>query len=465
MSSFLNKDFRFDNDIVKDDICVVGVSFSFSLWSTNTTKKLLSRIKEALPNVPLLLGGAYLTQNTEPFFDTCADYLVVGYVDLSLPKLFEQIVSKNKNITVPNVYRKINDKWELTRIGQSTDIRDTPTARFDLIDGNWPKMGSYETLRGCPNRCNFCSYPQLSPKISMRSATRMIEDFKYYADKGVEYIWCLDTSMFLSLKRAKEFISLKIEQNLPVPWGSYAHVNELQSKKLCMDAYKAGCREIYLGVESGNDEVLNSLGKRSSVKKARHAISNLADANIAVSSGFIIGFPGETPATIKDTLNFIKSSPGLFFVEINYFFISDSNVPVVKNQDHFGLTTTLVPEYQMFTWSHKTMDASLAKQYTIECLYDIVFSDVNTLSAHVHGGNGYHYYSAVSTDGLKQIVPIIREYERALLCHPDFALLGKKRFRKDFTSYPESSKSNFIKYRDLARKILDKKMKDGDIEL
>jgi radical SAM superfamily enzyme YgiQ (UPF0313 family) len=87
-------------------------------------------------------------------------------------------------------------------------------------------------------------------------------------------------------------------------WRSMAHINtfrDLPSSRL-EDIKKSGCRELFIGIESGNDETLKHIHKPFSSNTAYETVSRILDAHISVKCYFILGFPGETESQLKDTV-------------------------------------------------------------------------------------------------------------------------------------------------------------------
>jgi hypothetical protein len=169
------------------------------------------------------------------------DLVAVGYGELLIEALAVWLRSGGAELPVPP--RGRTELREHSRFVFS----GTPPGRSldDLVSPDWslattghgqrPRMIYYESVRGCPYRCNFCNYPYLfdDHTFRTRSAGKMAEDWARYVDTlGVQYITCLDSLFTLPRERLVEFCRMLIERRVRVKWVCYARADDLADERV-----------------------------------------------------------------------------------------------------------------------------------------------------------------------------------------------------------------------------------------
>ncbi|MCD6575253.1 radical SAM protein, partial [Candidatus Aerophobetes bacterium] len=169
------------------------------------------------------------------------------------------------------------------------------------------RFGNIMTSRGCPFSCIFCSSSQLFGKIwRARTPENVIEEIKLLKDKyEVKEIEFLDDTFTLNKKRAEKICDLLIEKNLGISWSCSSRVDTI-NEALIEKLKKAGCHTIYVGIESGSQEILDIISKGITLTQAEKTIDLIKKVKLNSFATFIIGIPGETVKTIKKTINFAK---------------------------------------------------------------------------------------------------------------------------------------------------------------
>lgn len=216
----------------------------------------------------------------------------------------------------------------------------------------------YESARGCPYRCAFCNYPFLfdDTKFRYRSAARIARDWQQLAARGAEIICCLDSLFTMPKRRLQELCRLLIERQVNVRWICYARADDLASVETCQMMREAGCLQVQIGLESGSQTILDNMGKRSTVEQSARALENCRRVGITTITTVIIGFPGETKATLEETLALLKQTPPDFYyaaplnTRIEY-------IPMLspESRARFGMTSAGGNRSSAPYWAHTTM--------------------------------------------------------------------------------------------------------------
>ena len=194
------------------------------------------------------------------------------------------------------------------------DLNALPFPARHLIDNNCyslPTTSRPYTMvissRGCPYKCIFCTARQYyGEKPRFRDPKNIITEVEEIVNrfKIKDIVMWADT-FTLNRDLVMEFCALIKSRNLKFNWMCNSRVDKVDEEML-VAMRKAGCRGIAYGIESGVQSILDSVKKGVSVKQIEKAFSLTLKAKIPSLGHVILGLPGETRETIKQTLNFLK---------------------------------------------------------------------------------------------------------------------------------------------------------------
>lgn len=208
------------------------------------------------------------------------------------------------------------------------DLDDMPIPMHELLPLQSYRMpyikGPFTfivTSRGCPAGCTYCikhvSY-QYSTRI--RSPKLIMEEMWTLKKLGINNIHMYADLFTVNRDQVIELCKLMIEENIQLKWTCNSRVDFVDGEMLTLMG-KAGCRLISWGIESGNEQILKHARKGAYPDKAERALRWAKKAGIMNWGYFIIGLPGETEDTIKETIAFAKKLPldiALFHVAAPY---------------------------------------------------------------------------------------------------------------------------------------------------
>ncbi len=162
------------------------------------------------------------------------------------------------------------------------------------------------TSWGCPYHCSFCSRAVFGNKYRAQSPTRVVDEIQFHQKKfGVREIAFYDDVFTLDNKRVFGITAEMLKRNIKLCWTCETRAN-LVNVELLKQMKRAGCFSIAYGIESGSQEVLDSIDKNIRLEQSEEAIRMTREAGIKTVGYFIIGLPNETPETIRQTINFAK---------------------------------------------------------------------------------------------------------------------------------------------------------------
>lgn len=165
------------------------------------------------------------------------------------------------------------------------------------------------TGRGCPHQCFYCCYPQtlFGHRLRLRSPQDIANEFKFINNHipFVKEIMIEDDTFTVNKNHVEELAErlISIKNKIPFSGNSRADITDFD---LLKKLKKAGCRLLCVGYESGNQEILDSMKKGIKLSKAIEFTKLCKKAGILIHGCFMVGNPGETKETLRQTLEFAK---------------------------------------------------------------------------------------------------------------------------------------------------------------
>ena len=216
---------------------------------------------------------------------------------------------------------------------------------YFLSSSLYPEVQIFAS-RGCPYQCTFCCWPQtfMGRVNRRRSVTNVLEELIWIRKnlRQVKEIVFEDDTFGIDKRWLREFCREIIEEKLDVTWNCQIRADaDFETLKLMA---KAGCRLVIVGFESANQQILNNVRKGITVEQMRKFAKNVKKAGILLHADFIIGLPGETKETVKQTIRFIKEiKPDILQVSVATPFPGTEFYDWLKKNDY--LTTDDPDEY------------------------------------------------------------------------------------------------------------------------
>jgi radical SAM superfamily enzyme YgiQ (UPF0313 family) len=177
------------------------------------------------------------------------------------------------------------------------------------------------TSRGCPAGCTYCiKHVSYGPTMRLRSPAKLVEEIKILYDLGVRHIHMYADLFTVNREQVIGLCHAIIASGLKITWTCNSRVDFVDREMLASMA-RSGCFCIAWGLESGNKEILARARKGVDAERAKEALRWAREAGIKNWGYFIIGLPGETVATIKETIAFSKHLPldiALFHIAAPY---------------------------------------------------------------------------------------------------------------------------------------------------
>ncbi len=206
------------------------------------------------------------------------------------------------------------------RNARRPDIKDVdalPFPAWDLVDipryrEIWHQRHGYYsmnmvTTRGCPYHCNWCAKPIWGQRYNARSPQNVVAELKWLKQTyQPDHIWFADDIMGLKPKWLEQFADLVEQQDARIPFKSLHRVDILSRSGTVEALSRAGAKTIWVGAESGSQQILDAMDKGTRVEHIYEAARRMRAAGIEVGFFLQFGYPGETRVDIEKTLQMVR---------------------------------------------------------------------------------------------------------------------------------------------------------------
>ena len=295
---------------------IIGISVrNIDDQNMENPRFLLDRAKEivsgcrSLSKAKIVLGGAGYSIFPERALSFLgADMGIQGEGEVAFPALIGRMEQGANPSNVRGLYllgRGVQCKRQFVKNLDTLPLPDIdlcplPSQKEDL----WIPV---QSRRGCPLDCSYCSTETIEGRMIRRHSPEAIVKWIAHCRKtGVRQFHFVDNTFNLPPSHAKAICRKLIEYGLDIRWLSIlypAHVDE----ELVGLMSKAGCAQVSMGFESGSEGILKNLNKKFTLKGVRLISEMLSDHGIRRMGFLLLGSPGETRASVEESLSFADS--------------------------------------------------------------------------------------------------------------------------------------------------------------
>jgi radical SAM superfamily enzyme YgiQ (UPF0313 family) len=253
------------------------------------------------------------------------DFAFAGEAEIGFPRLLDIIEKGGGDLSsVPGLAWRDGKTVRLNEKAMVDDLDSLGMPAWDLIRPqtypesqhgaffrNFP-IAPIMVTRGCPHPCTFCAGNLVSGRrIRRRSSGAVLEEIVTFKERyGIREFHIIDDNFTMDAQYTKEFLRKLRSLDLGLSWSTPNGVRMDTLDREMLDLMKeTGLYMISLGIESGSDEVLKAMRKGITTAKMRSCIRMIDEAGIDMAGFFILGFPGETPETMEETIAFATKLP------------------------------------------------------------------------------------------------------------------------------------------------------------
>ena len=267
-------------------------------------------VKNFNPDIPVIWGGPHPTiLPDDTIKNRNVDIIVRGEGEYTFRDLIENFNRPNKvdGITYKKRGRIIHNKNR--PLISNLDRLPFPARHLILGKDNYPPeaFGNVFASRGCPHKCIFCASHKIwGKKVRFSSPKNVVEEIKLIHEKyGTKFFRFEDDNLLLNKVFVEQLCDLLVKEDMHIKWIAETRVDSI-NEKLIKKMKVAGCDEISIGVESGDEYTLRQIKKGITIDQIKTANRIINKNNIRVSAFFIIGFPWETKKQIRNTIDMMK---------------------------------------------------------------------------------------------------------------------------------------------------------------
>lgn len=277
-------------------------------------------VRKVDPSLPIVWGGVHPTLCPESTLkDSLCDFIVKGEGELTLVELADCLRQNGDLSKVAGIGYKEGDRLCYGPYRPMIEDLDViPRPDYDLIpmEHYFTKAPSTNqaqlqivTSRGCPYDCEFCYNLKFNERrFRHHSAQRVVDDICYLVNRfGVKAIFIEDDYFFGHPGRVEEVCDLLIPKNLDLLIQVPCRIDYLhkRSAEMLDKLYRAGFKELWIGIESGSEKRLKEIMKRNTLDQVREVNQSLKGSDVYVKYGFMAGFPNEDREETLETVDFM----------------------------------------------------------------------------------------------------------------------------------------------------------------
>lgn len=312
---------RYAEIICKEAFSVI--SFYTMANSYHISLKIAEQVKKIAPDCIIIFAGPQATvcgEDTLHYFPFI-DLIALGEGEQTI---YETVINAHakKFDKCPNALIRQGDKIVKTQIvSMIDDLNELPFLDYSYV----PYVKEFNTFpievgRGCPFRCKFCSTKGFwNQQYRLKSSSRIVQEIKYVQKQfGIEQFSFEHDSLTANRKCIVKFCNDLIGNELGITWGCSSRVDVLDNELITLLS-KAGCKNMFLGIESGSPFIQKKINKNLNLERVIPTIKLLKENGIDVTCSFIYGFPDETEKDLSQTLTMISQliSVGVKHIQIH----------------------------------------------------------------------------------------------------------------------------------------------------
>jgi radical SAM PhpK family P-methyltransferase len=317
-------------------------------------------IRQYSQNTKIIVGGPHifnlasdLDEETQGYvFETVigADlYIIDSQGENTLGQVLHWLRNGLDLGQIPNLHYKCDDGTfrRTVRVVENNNL-DQNSIDWSYFDPNLITPITYlRTARSCPYTCAFCNYPTMAGAYVNSSVEVVEKELRTLYEAGTRDVVFIDDTFNYPLARFKRLLQMMIKNRFNFRWVSFLRCSNVDEEALDL-MKESGCIGVLLGIESGDQRILQLMNKSAKIERYLWGIGELNRRDIVSFASLICGFPGETEESVKNSIDFIEQSKPTFFnVQLYYH---DTRAPIQRRAEEFGIHGA------GYNWRHNSMD-------------------------------------------------------------------------------------------------------------
>lgn len=303
-------------------------------------------IRQMSPTSHIVVGGPLIDNLCQSgvngavqdfFFAMGADsYIQESQGEHSLGQLCQAVRAGGDLSGVDNLIHCPEDTWVRTR--RRPEANDLDECSIDWAGFSPDLIGptaQLRTARSCAFKCSFCDYPTRAGALTTASVETVRKELRALAELGVRNVVFVDDTFNVPPKRFKQLCQMMIDEDLGLRWYSYFRCSNARDEESFDLAAASGCAGVFLGIESGDSDVLANMHKLAQDSQYRTGIARLKERGVTTFASIIVGFPGETEKTVANTIDFLnETAPDLWRAQAWW---ANPRSPIYQQKELLGI--------------------------------------------------------------------------------------------------------------------------------
>lgn len=307
------------DEIIAEHPDVVG--FTINMGTRHLSLFAGRYLKKAAPDILVMFGGPCCFPDAQeplfpdgPWHEAC-DVVCRGEAELALRRfLTDYDRTESRYPTVEGFLYRRDGAVVDTGPPAIPDLKhDLYRLSFMGLDLDlYPRRGSlpFQLSRGCPYRCRFCSAITLFPRYRVRDAAEAFQEVREMAAlveaRGDRLHLAMSDSIFnANVREMRRFLDHIIESGLTLTWRALVHIHANMTPDTLAAMRRSGCVRLFWGIESGSQDVVDSMGKNYRLADARRIITECSRLGMTQLLPILAGYPGETAEDVGRSVAFI----------------------------------------------------------------------------------------------------------------------------------------------------------------
>jgi anaerobic magnesium-protoporphyrin IX monomethyl ester cyclase len=293
--------------------------------------RLVKILKTEKFNFPkIVLGGPDVTYNVENYLKAGADFLVIGEGEETTFELYNAIMDNGNFHEVNGIAFLENDLVVQTNARTKfRELDELPLPNRDAINmynyletwknNHGESSMTISTQRGCPYTCKWCSTAVYGQSYRRRPASQVAAEMKMLKEQyNPDAVWFVDDVFTISHKWLTAFHEEVGRQDARIRFECITRAERLNDEILRL-LKEAGCFRIWIGAESGSQQIIDAMDRRVDVNHVKKIIQDTNAMGIETGTFIMLGYPGETEKNIQETIQYLKEAkPTHYTITVAY---------------------------------------------------------------------------------------------------------------------------------------------------
>ena len=269
-------------------------------------------VRELCPKLPIVWGGHHARQVPDQILkEDFGDYVFTGQAEYSFVELVKTFETKKEPVGIDGLVYLRNGNMAGNALAPVIDFGYDIFPAYHLLDiekyRSPNNIAAYFSSQGCPHRCSFCTASDFS--YSSRSIQQTEQEINHIVNElGFRSLFFKDGTFFVSKKRVLAIAQMLTEFSPEVKWKAGARANSLleyspEEMGLLRDS---GLRSVFFGIESGSQQVLNTMSKKIVPEHAVRSAQLSVEYCFEFYASLMFATPGETLEDLKQTISLIR---------------------------------------------------------------------------------------------------------------------------------------------------------------